>query len=516
MTQANPYDEVPYPSEPQRRTHPDRLATTGVLMGMTPPSVDRCRVLELGCGGGANLLAMALSLPDGEFVGLDLTAAHIAHGRYLAETWGVKNLTLMQRDLLNDVADLGRFDYIIAHGVYSWTPAAVRERVLAICDECLTEQGIAFVSYTVYPGAYHRRMAREMLLYHAPESDSLRDQLGRARDLLTFLADAMPQPERYREILREEKGLLERYGDENYVHDNLGSINHPVYFHEFMAHAARHRLQYLDDSAVSHAPRALYPPAVLDKLNQLGQGRLAREQYRDFLDGRLFRETLLCREGVSLTPEPRPENVLGLWVKSPARQAPAAPDAPPSAAVSFQLPDDETIQTDQLLAQTALHILGERRPAAVSFRELLAEARARSGVGDPDALALAEFLLVAEGMLIVEFSAHAPRIAAGVSERPIASPLARWQISRGRPLTNLWHSPVKMDDPIIRHLFTLLDGTHDRAALADELAEFMVDRELFPRRGDTVLRDPAALRQLLASHMDANLERFARLCLLVG
>ena len=295
MTQANPYDEVPYPSEPQRRTHPDRLVTTGVLMGMMPPSVDRCRVLELGCGGGANLLAMALSLSEGEFVGLDLTASHIAHGRYLAETWGVKNLTLMQRDLLDDVAELGRFDYIVAHGVYSWTPAAVRDRVLAICDQCLTEQGIAFVSYTVYPGAYHRRMTREMLLYHAPESDSLREQLDRARELLTFLADAMPQPERYREILREEKDLLERYGDEEYTSTMIPvPVNHPVYFHEFMAHAGRHHLQYLDDSAVSHAPRGLYPPAVLDKLNQLGQGRLAREQYRDFLDGRLFHLKRCC------------------------------------------------------------------------------------------------------------------------------------------------------------------------------------------------------------------------------
>ena len=83
-------------------------------------------------------------------------------------------------------------------------------------------------------------------------------------------------------------------------------------------------------------------------------------------------------------------------------------------------------------------------------------------------------------------------------------------------MTNLWHSPVKMEDPILRRLFTLLDGAHDRAALADELAEFMEERELFPRRGGEVIKDPAALRQLLASRMDANLERVARLCLLVG
>ena len=103
-----------------------------------------------------------------------------------------------------------------------------------------------------------------------------------------------------------------------------------------------------------------------------------------------------------------------------------------------------------------------------------------------------------------------------VNERPTGSPVARWQIRRGRPLTNVWHSPIKMDDPVIRHLFTLLDGSHDRAALADELAEFMEQHELYPRRGETVIREPETLRRLLAGHMDANLERFARLCLLVA
>ncbi len=138
-------------------------------------------MLELGCGTGTNLLAMALSLPDSAFVGLDLTAAHIATGQSMVEACRLTNLTLLQRDLLEGVADLGRFDYVIAHGVYSWTPAAVRDRVLALCNECLTEQGIAFVSYSVYPGAYHRRMARDMLLYHAPDDRSLRDRVAEAR-----------------------------------------------------------------------------------------------------------------------------------------------------------------------------------------------------------------------------------------------------------------------------------------------------------------------------------------------
>ena len=39
------------------------------------------------------------------------------------------------------------------------------------------------------------RMVREMLLYHAPESDFGAWPTLPARDLLTFLADSMPAPE---------------------------------------------------------------------------------------------------------------------------------------------------------------------------------------------------------------------------------------------------------------------------------------------------------------------------------
>src|SRR5437660_690626 len=67
------YDEVPYDSKPQYATHPDCLASLATLLGMAPAPVERCRVLELGCGTGGNLISMAAALPDSQFVGLDLS-----------------------------------------------------------------------------------------------------------------------------------------------------------------------------------------------------------------------------------------------------------------------------------------------------------------------------------------------------------------------------------------------------------------------------------------------------------
>ena len=82
------YDQVLYPSISFPQTHPARLATVAFLRGMRPAPIDRCRVLELGCGAGRNLLPMAFYLPDSEFVGLDLARQPIAFGQAFAADLG--------------------------------------------------------------------------------------------------------------------------------------------------------------------------------------------------------------------------------------------------------------------------------------------------------------------------------------------------------------------------------------------------------------------------------------------
>src|SRR5262245_23959957 len=88
------YDEVPYSSHPYAQSHPIRMSVLGVLFGMTPAPVDRCRVLELGCAGGGNLVPMAAVLPESRFVGVDLSSVQIADGQRLVEALGLKNIEL--------------------------------------------------------------------------------------------------------------------------------------------------------------------------------------------------------------------------------------------------------------------------------------------------------------------------------------------------------------------------------------------------------------------------------------
>src|SRR5262245_44902640 len=120
------YDEVPYPGFPFSQTHPGRLATLAALHGMVPASPARCRVRELGCGDGGNLIPLAYQYPHSFFLGVDLSARAIATGRDTITRLGLRNIELRALDIAEMTTESARFDYIVAHGVYSWVPPAVR------------------------------------------------------------------------------------------------------------------------------------------------------------------------------------------------------------------------------------------------------------------------------------------------------------------------------------------------------------------------------------------------------
>jgi len=138
------YDEVPYHSAPFAETHPVNLAVLGRLFGLEPPDPDRCRFLELGCASGGNLIPMAVHLPGGWFEGIELSAAQAADGASLVAELGLANARIRQGDILDLGDDLGEFDYIVTHGVYSWVPEVVQERILGLCAEHLAPGGVAY------------------------------------------------------------------------------------------------------------------------------------------------------------------------------------------------------------------------------------------------------------------------------------------------------------------------------------------------------------------------------------
>jgi cyclopropane fatty-acyl-phospholipid synthase-like methyltransferase len=157
------YDKVPYESEPFVQTHPDRLATLGRLFGLSPVPITQCRVLELGCAGGGNLIPMACQLPQSRFVGVDFSKRQVEMGRKVIQVLSLSNIRIGLANIMDVDQTWGVFDYIICHGVYSWVADDVQEKILSIAKENLAENGIAYVSYNTYPGWHMREMIRQWI-----------------------------------------------------------------------------------------------------------------------------------------------------------------------------------------------------------------------------------------------------------------------------------------------------------------------------------------------------------------
>src|SRR5207245_5150289 len=219
--QTTAYDTVPYPGHALAQAHPDRLATIATLFGMKPAEVNRSRVLELGCGDGLNLTSVASGLPEAKCIGIDLAAAGLQKGQERARYLGLKNIELRQLNILDVSESLGCFDFIIAHGIYSWVPETVRDKLLAICKQNLARNGVVYVSYNTYPGGHMRDLAREMMRFHVSEFDDPLQHVTPARSLIKFIIDSGSEPDLYRMVLQKELERMNEFTDSALFHDDL-------------------------------------------------------------------------------------------------------------------------------------------------------------------------------------------------------------------------------------------------------------------------------------------------------
>jgi SAM-dependent methyltransferase len=457
---------VPYPGHPFAQTHPDRLAALGTLFQIEPPPLEACRVLELGCGDGGNLVPMALSLPGARFVGIDAAEGALARGRALVEALALTNVTLEVGEIEDLEVPSEAFDYVIAHGVYSWVGSPVRDRLLELCRSALSERGIAYVSYNVLPGGRLSGALRDMLVFHASGLDDPAERVEQARALLRLLMAGWSDEHEFGAIMRRQgERLLER-SDETLFHDELAAVNEPVYFHTFMAHAARCGLQYLAEADFFEMQTGVLPEAVSDELLTI-EDVIRREQYLDFIKGRMFRQTLLCRAELEVDRSPQPLVVERLAVSSPARPA-GVPDG--QGRVTFEGPTGSTLTTDHPLVSRALERVGSSWPGAIWVRDLIPE-----DASEADRLAVCGAVLRCYAANLVQLHATPPPLTTSVRERPEASPLARHQARSAQLVTNLRHTSVRLEDDLGRRLVVLLDGTRNRVQLVDELRAFLLE-----------------------------------------
>lgn len=511
----NSYDALPYESHFNPLSHPDRLGAMAALYGLPAPEVASCRVLELGCGVGGNAIAVAQSLPGARVVGVDLSPRQIADGQALIHSLGLSNVSLRAMSLTDVDASFGLFDYIVCHGVYSWVNDSVQARILELAAANLAPGGVVFLSYNIYPGWFQRGMVRAAMQYHTRGVADPLARVQQARWFLDFLMAATTPPNTpYALTLKQEADLLKKVNDTYLFHEHLEDENRPVYFHELAARARGAGLAYLGPARFSLLEASVAPEARA-ALDRMAADRIAYEQYLDFVLNRAFRQSLFCHASVPVPPrdEPTAEAIPALRFTAMARPESTAPDLVSDAPELFHTLCDDHVSITRPRLKTTVALLYDRWPRSATFEDLRLASLAHLGqpdAADPDPDRREFAALVLEGIVstLIEPHVHEPAIAPDPGVRPRTTPLARHQAGAGVKVVNLRNSFAVLRD-LDRLILPLLDGRHDRAAVAAELEALAARGSLCLRQDGQPLTDPAAIAALLHEQVAASFTRLA-------
>ncbi len=434
------------------------------LHGVAAAAVRNCRVLEIGCGEGANLIPMAYALPAAELTGFDLAGAPVARGQQRIRELGLGNVRLFQGDVLEvgkeaERGGLSEYDFILAHGLYAWVPPRVQERLLAICGEHLAPNGIAFISYNALPGSHMRNMVREVMAWCGRNGETPAEKVRSGLDLLAMLVASRPENDPYRQLIQEQLTKLCRRSFESIYHDELSPVYAPVLVGTFVEHARRHGLEYLSEAVLPIPSDPCFRPELTEKLSGLaGDDVVAVEQMLDFARMRMFRETLLVRSEQRVQREIVVESLHRMQFASQATAA----ERDGSGTQVYTLAGGLRVGSDDAPAIAVMERLIAAWPRTLGYAAVRDVLAAAGVAAEARADRLLQQMAVAR---MIDLHLWEPPVAGAVSERPRATAACRQESRLHTHLANLWHGTVQVDDPMVRALLQLLDGTRERGAL---------------------------------------------------
>lgn len=468
------YDELPYDSLPLPETQPDFLAAMAQLHGFDAPDPRRARILELGCAQGGNLVPLAARWPDSSCVGVELSRAQAAAGADFIRHLGLRNVRIRHGDLAALPDDLGEFDYIIAHGVFSWVPPPVQQALLDVCRRHLSPKGLAYISFNVAAGWEKLLPLRAALIERTAGALSAPDRVQQALRVLDQLQSEWTDP-----LLLNEIAYLKSAAPSYLFHEYLAEFNAPMRFVEFAGRLDASGLRYVGEAGPRHAV------VELEDAWGLLPERVA-ERWRDAEDalddahGARFRRALVCRADAQPAQPPRA-------------------DALDRLAFYADLASDEEIDLENAAEQRFVNSAGHSFPVALPAMKAAVMALSAAY---PDALAYSELVDAAQ-QVMAEFGIAAAPVdepafrdalfqlvmAHGVTptvgsesyagepgDRPRAHALARaqatspnWVVSGAR------HVAMDVDAPG-RMLLGMLDGSRSVAELAAAMRSALADQ----------------------------------------
>jgi SAM-dependent methyltransferase len=454
---TNLYDRVRYPSQPFANTHPLATGVFAAVYGRCFTPFRRSRVLEIGCGEGVNLINMALGAPGAQFVGVDLAEQSIARARATSQGCCCANADFVVLDLAEIDASFGHFDYIIAHGVYSWTPAPVRTALMRVAGERLSTDGIALISYNALPGSRFRQAINDMLLFVTERVVDPAAKLELAHTFLAEQAEIWSETEADEIAMKSEvRRILKKRVPEALFHDELGQDYAPQLLSATAAMAEQFGLEYLCDAQASLSKEALFPSDAYAATRDRAGGDWVRfEQLADFRTLRRFRYSLFCRGSADRRLEGT--RLRGLWACCELTALEADPGAPDGAA--FEAGPRVKIKTRDPKLASFLAELAAAFPLAVSL-----DAASENPV-------LAEYVFLLFVNQVIQLATGPWPLVAVAGDRPNVNPLARLQAANGEAaLATLRHQVIQIDEASVRALVPLMDGTRTREEVALDIA----------------------------------------------
>lgn len=466
------YDDLPYESLPLPDTHPDYLRAIARLYGVNAAPAESCRVLELGCAGGGNILPLAWYQANCKVVGVELAQRHVNEANALITELGLSNAQVLHRSITDSMNDLGEFDYILAHGVFSWVPRAVQDRLLEICGQHLAPKGIAYVSYNTLPGWHLRGLLRAAMLAYCGTGRASQ-RLAEAYELFDLMEPALrAQTSPEAQFALQEIDYLRRAPASYVYHEYLEEINEPLTFSDFMARAGQAGLSYLGDaelwtmfpSTLGDAGAVFEP--IIDRIQQ--------EQRLDFARLRKFRRTLLIRQDTPLRTVP---DLLALHKLAYYADLRTDEEVDLASAIpqTFTSAGGHRYTVTHPLTKAAAMLLALRYPTGVAWDELQTSAADLVTQHGGGAYANDSAALRTELFSLIAYQGVRPTLASipvhdTLPERPCAHLLSRAQAARGHIVASIRHSAVELD-PLGRELLLHLDGSRTLPELAALMAE---------------------------------------------
>lgn len=478
------YDQVIYPGYAYPQTSPAYIGGLASAYGVAAIGIEQARVLEIGCASGANILPLAVRFPKAEFVGVDLSTRQIQMARVIAKELSLKNVTFMDCSVI-DLPKMGlTFDYIIAHGFYSWVPKSIQKEAMAACAQMLNKTGVLYMSYNVLPGWRGTQVVRDIMLYAAKETVEPYERLEQAKSYVEALSDCIaPFHGPYGEMMKVEINKV-MTKDGNYVlHDQMGEQNNPCYFHDFMENADRAGLAYLNEIDFPAHNRARQHPPIASKIAQITD-RTEQEQFLDFADNRRYRSSLLVHKNVNFQQDITLENLKSVRFIINCKVQPLNDR---QDQISFITTKRYSLkgQLQGRIICTCLIELYTRQPKRLSREEVIEAVTQRLEQTTQETVAkeFDNYLpeLIKTGILTPSLDPSCPSLI--ISDTPQAFSLARLQAKSTLEVTNLYHEMVKLNEEQRQQLLemngkTSLKDLNKRFPTFENNASFFVNTAL--------------------------------------